>query len=69
MPVEIVHQDAHSDGWIETDFARQLGRELNTAQARVRELEEWASSLRGGSIDPGRELWSYVGPAKPEGLK
>jgi len=29
---EIVHQDAHSEGWVSIDFARQLERELKDAR-------------------------------------
>ena len=46
IPVEIVHQDGHTDGWIETEFARQLERELNSVKAIAESLAQALERLK-----------------------
>ena len=59
--------DGHYDDPLHSllDFAKQLERELNAANERIKRLEEAGDAMFIRSTRVGREIWTKAKEAKP----
>lgn len=77
--IEAIRGDAHlgrhvypcgSGDFVESDFARQLERELNAANKENKRLREWIGSLEElEANDTDRRKWATPSTWLPAGLK
>ena len=62
---ELINQDTYTS-WLEMSrTARQLERELNAANERIKRLEEAGDAMFIRSTRVGREIWTKAKEAKP----
>jgi len=62
---EVYLGDALRDAWVPSQFARQLERELNAANDKIKRLEEAGDEMFKWSERVGQEYWTKAKESKP----